>query len=500
MPDFLKSMSPEKQEILAQELRKSLSGEYGYVADNGQRIQKDATNQVGVATPLGTLPVPLEAPAKLLYPVPTPLRNMIPRDVVGGNSITFRQITGINTQKRWSSVAEATSSTTGRNSFIAFNEKDVTYTWKTLEQESLLTPEAQFGGNGNGQNFNNEEFATLSLLQATMLGEELVILGGNVSALGKVAGVTKTGVAQAATTVGGLTAGTNYYIYVTPLTLQGYYAGVTGQATGVDQQGEGTGDEFTIATAAGGNAGDESITITWTAKAGAVAYNVYIGASTGIANANYYGTYTTCYAQILSVPTSTRPNGADKTANALDYDGLYALCETGTNVYRTDLANATLTGDNKLGVAELDTMFKSFWDNYKVSPDLLIVNSTQRKKIDEIVMGSAAPIVRVEGQFGDQQITAGMAVKSVLNRYMGKDVPILTHPNAVPGTILAVCNSLGEYYPNARIANNLVMKLCWDYRKIDFAMAKRAKEFGIDVRGALVNYAPFAMGAITGIA
>lgn len=499
MSDFLKSMSPEKRETLATELRKAMSGEYGYVLDNGQRIQKDATNQIGVATPLGTLPVPLEAPAKLLYPVPTPLRNMIPRDVMGGNSLTFRQITGINTQKRWGSVAEATSTTTGRNSFIAFNEVDKTYAFKTIEQESLITPEAQFGGNWAGQNFNNREFATLSLLQATMLSEEKLILGGNLTDLGNVAGVTKTGVTQAATTVGGLTAGTNYYIYVTPLTLQGYYAGTTGQVTGVDQQGEGTGAEFTIATTAGGNAGDESITITWTELVGAVAYNVFIGSTTGIANANYYGTYTAPYAQILSVPTSTRPNGADLTGNANDYDGLYKLAESGTGAYFARLANATLTGDNKLGVAEIDTMFKSFWDNYKVSPDLLIMNSTQRKKVDEIIMGSSAPIVRVEGTFGDTQITAGMAVKSVLNRYMGKDVPILTHPDAVPGTILAVCNSLGEYYPNSRVSSNLVMKLCWDYRQIDFARAKRADEFGIDCRGALVNYASFALGAIVGI-
>ena len=145
-------------------------------------------------------------------------------------------------------------------------------------------------------------------------------------------------------------------------------------------------------------------------------------------------------------------------------------------------------------------MFKQMWTSHKVSPDLLVVHADQRDSIDNAVFTSGAPLVRLNAQYGEGKITGGLAVDSLLNRYFGKQVPILTHPDAVPGTILAICQNLGEYYPNARIANNLEVRLAWDYRKIDYARSKRAEEFGIDCRGCLVNYAPFALGKITGVA
>ena len=150
----LQRLTPEQRATVLGEVRKALAGEYGvYGSDNV--LRKDATNSVGVTTGLGALPIPLDAPAKLLYPILTPFRNMFPREVKGGNSTTFRQITGINTQKRWASVPEASTSVTGRNNPIAFNEKDVTFNYKTLEEENLLTPEAEFGGQFPGQDFGN---------------------------------------------------------------------------------------------------------------------------------------------------------------------------------------------------------------------------------------------------------------------------------------------------------------------------------------------------------
>jgi len=504
---LLTGMSPADREVFAKSLRDSLTGANGVQNVSTGEMLKTATANVGVTTPLGLLGYPLEAPAKLLYPVPTPLRNSIPREVVGGNAINYRTITAINKGNLWGSVAEATSATTGCNSFISFDEADKTLTFKSVEMETLLTPEAQFGANSRitpGQDFQAEEFATLSLLQSTMLAEEMLDLGGNVTALGAGPTCTKTGVTQAVTNVGSLTNGTNYYVAVSGLTLQGYRAGVTGQGgTGSDVQGETVATEVTIATTAGGNAGDKAITIKWPALKGAVAYNVYIGAATGVANSKYFGTYTSCGASgvtVDSVPATARANGADKTANALDYDGLVALCNASTAGYYKDFGGATFTGDSTTGVEEFDAAFLSFFNTYKVSPDAVWVNATQKKKIDQIIMGSAAPIVRIEGQMGSQDFVGTMAVKSVMNRYLGAEVPIKVHPFLPAGTALMVTQNLGAYYPNSRIANNLTKHLSWDYRKIDYALAERGREMGVDFRGALTNYAPFAMGVLQNIA
>lgn len=466
-------------------------------------IRKTVSNQSGVVTGLGLVPYPLEAPAKLLYPVLTPLRNRFPRRVVGGTGVNYKKITGINTANVWGSVAEATSSTTGRNTPIKYNEVDVAESWKTYGMESFFTPEAQRGSSSTivpGQAFNAEEFATLSCLQATMLAEEYLLLGGNVTALGKVTGIAKHAT-QAATTIGGLTPATNYFIYVTALTLQGYKANSAGQVAAVDAVGEAICDEVTIATTAGGNAGDESIAITWTAKRGALAYNVYISSVTGAANSKWYGRYTTNYALLLAEGSGGRLNAADQTGNALDFDGIIAIAEkAANNGYYLSLDNATLTGDNKLGVNEFTTAFKSFWDNYKVGPTAILCNSSQRNKISEIVLGSSAPIMRIEGTAGDQKVTAGMFVGDVLNPYMGELVPILTHPDLPPGTIVFLGERLGPNYPNANIGANVEEMLAWDYQREDFARVGRKTEFGVYASGSLVVRAPFTMGALVCVA
>ena len=494
----IQRLTPEQQKAVLTEVRKSLAGEYGvYGHDNV--LRKDATNNVGVTTGLGTLPIPLEAPAKLLYPILTPLRNMMPREVKGGNSVTFRQITGINTQKRWASVPEASTAVTGRNNPIAFNEKNVTYNFKTLEEENLLTPEAEFGGQFPGQDFGNREFATLAVLESMMRMEELAILGGNASALGNVSGIAKHAT-QLAEGTGSLTANTAYYVTVAPVTLQGYFSGAQGQVATVDAPGEGAGVEATLTTAASG-AGDKSLAVKWDALPKAVAYNVFVSASTGAANSKYHSTVTTPYVEIRAVPSSgNRTNAADQTANANDFDGLYSLINAAAGATVVNYENEPFTSDGRGGVEQVSSVLRTLWLASKVSPDYILCHATDRDNMAKIIASASNPIVRLQAQFGDGKISGGLAFGSLLNPYFGdRQVPLIVHPDATQGTLLGVCQNLGENFPNARIASNFVMRLCWDYRREEFARAKRAEEFGISMRGALVNYAPFASFKITGI-
>jgi len=173
---LLKSLgihTPEQASVLFEELRKANASKFDGM---NRPIQKDATDNIGVTSPLGLQGAPLQVPAKLLYPSLTPLRNRLARGTTGGLGFTYREITGINTTKIWPSVAEATDSTTGRNTRIAFNEANVTKNYKTLEMENMLTPEAQFGSNSSitpGQDFDAAGFADLALLQAMMRSHAL---------------------------------------------------------------------------------------------------------------------------------------------------------------------------------------------------------------------------------------------------------------------------------------------------------------------------------------
>lgn len=458
-----------------------------------QQVQRTVSNNTGVTTGLGLVGLPLAAPAQLLYPVPTPLRNMVTRRTVGGINFQVRQITGINTASLWPSVAEGI-----RNSVSKFNESDKTYTFKSFGKENLLTQEALFGGNSAitaGQNFDPRAFATLACLQDTMLGEELLDLGGNYTALGAPAGLAAAGT-QAAASTGTLSTNTAYYFKVTALTLQGYAAGATGHAS-ADALGESTDAGAVTVTTAVSGAGSDSVSLTWTALPGAVAYNVYAYSTSG---ARYHSTVTVNKAVVKALGSSTNvPNSADKTGTATDYPGLIYQCSVGSGYYKS-ADGAAFTSDSTQNVAELDAMFKSLWDSKKVSPDVLFVNSADAKAIDKIVLGSSAPVARINLQMGESSITGGISVGGVKNRYYGdKVIPVKVHPNLPAGTVLAPCFSLGEYYPQANVPQNIVKVLSFDYTRQDFAMVQRQEEFGVYAAGALVVYAPFACGVIANL-
>lgn len=509
--DYFRGMSDDQIATFRNEFAKARRGELGhYVGDgrighDGQQglvLRKDVTGNVGMTTGLGLAGVPLIAPAQLLVPAPTPLRNRIPRRVVGGRSCTWRQLIS-PASKVWGSVAEASSSTSGRNTPITLNEKDQSINFKSIEQESLLTPEADFGSRSAitpGQDFQAAEINDLMLMMYTFLAEEDLDLGGNITALGSVAN-TALHATQQATTVGSLSTATAYYVWVTALTLQGVRAASKGQGSvtaSVDALGETTASVATLTTAAPGQPGDESIVATWDAKRGAAGYNVFISATNNIAAARWHSTVYVNKATINAIPGSgNRPNAADQTANALDYDGLITLCSATTAGYFLSLDGATLTSDGTTNVAQYDTAFKYFFDEFKTGPDLILEGSTVAQKANQIM--AAGYTINLNA--GDQGVVGGMAVGPVRNYYMPSK-PLVrreVHPSLPAGMALFFTETLGPNYPNANIGANVQKLLGWDYRKAPIYGGKRAAETLVDLNGALAIYAKFAMGAIVNI-
>lgn len=492
------------------------------VDEQGNVIRKDATQNVGVNTALGLAPVPMEGPAKYLVPILTPFRNMFARTVYGGPGKQYRRITGINTKKLWGSTAEfVPGSTSGRNGFLALDEKDATLNWKKFGIDNFVTPEARTAGSSTitpGQDFNPEQVASITTLQGTMLLEEQLLLGGQGSAaLAAPAAATKSAT-QVATGIGGLTAATTYYVRVSALTLQGIFGSSTGNG-GADASGETTAaNEAALATASGGTAGDKTLAVQWVAIPGAVAYNVFFGTSTGNSNCKYVVTTAvncvtvntattankwtgtaTLGAAYTDVHSNNVGNTANKSQNALDFDGLIYQAATGTNAYFASLNGAALTSDGKQGVAEILALFKSLFDNYRVSPTAVAVASTQRDQINAIIVGNTSPAFRTQVETGSTTLVGGLQVAAVLNPYFNLNVPLITHPNMPNGTIVALCDKLGQWYPTANIPANLEVGLGYDYQRYDYAFANQAYEMGVYARGGLIVYAPFALGVIQNI-
>ena len=155
----------------------------------------------------------LEAPAKQLYPVITPLRNEIPRvSGKGGIQAAWRAVTGVNTALTGSPYVSGGN----RSGVITTTTADYTAAYKGLGLEDSVTFEADYAA----ENFQDvKALAVEGLLRAMMIAEEKVILGGNNSL--SVAN-TPTPTIVTANTGGTLTGNAGFGVGVVALTFEGY--------------------------------------------------------------------------------------------------------------------------------------------------------------------------------------------------------------------------------------------------------------------------------------
>ena len=117
----------------------------------------------------------LRGPALQLYPVITPLRNRLPRQVSdrGDLATRWKAITGVNTQGFELGVAPGR-----RSAEMSVTEQDYVASYAGLGLEASIDWEAVWSG---GKEFDNKATLVQSLLRAVMIGEENVILNGNAS-------------------------------------------------------------------------------------------------------------------------------------------------------------------------------------------------------------------------------------------------------------------------------------------------------------------------------
>src|SRR5271163_816884 len=158
----------------------------------------------------------LEIGAKFLYPVLTPLRNSIPRVTgKGGIQANWAAVTGIN-----SSGIRIGVSVGNRGGVQAVTTQNYNAAYKGIGLESNVDFEAQYAG----MNFDDiRAIAVKTGLEATMIGEEQTILGGNTSAVAMPN--IATPVLSTSTAGGALAAATVFSVIVVPLTLDGLING-----------------------------------------------------------------------------------------------------------------------------------------------------------------------------------------------------------------------------------------------------------------------------------
>lgn len=456
----------------------------------------------------------LEAGAKMLYPVLTPLRNMIPRvSGRGGIQANWRAITGINV----TNVAAGVSGG-NRGGVIAVSTKDYIAAYRGLGLESSVDFEADYAAEG----FDDvKALATRTLLESVMIQEEITILGGNNSVA---LGTCPTPSLTPSNTGGTLTnAASPYSVICYALTLQGFLndsvaGGILGQVTRTnadgsqDQFGGGSSQRSSAATATIASGTTGSIAATVTAVRGAVAYAWFWGP----AGSEKLGAITTINSYVITADatgtqlSSAVPNGgADNSQNSLLFDGLlYQAFATGSGAYIQTMPTGTagvgteLTADGAGGIVQIDTAFKYLWDTLRLSPDLILVNSQEAQNIStKILAGTSTAAQRFVFTVDQSKIGGGVMVTSYRNKFSmagAIEVPIKIHPNMPAGTILMLTMKLP--YPLSNVSNVIQVRTRREYYQIDWPLRSRKYEYGVYCDEVLQHYFPPSMAVITNIA
>lgn len=468
-----------------------------------EQLQKATFSQSNSATS-GLTFYDLELGAKFLYPVLTPLRNSIPRvSGKGGIQANWRAVTAINTTGIRIGVSGG-----NRGAVMAVQTKDYTAAYKGIGIESNVDFEAQYAGQG----FDDiRAIAAKSGLEALMLGEELILLGGN----GSLAlGTTATPALAGASTGGTLSNGT-YSVICIALTLEGYVnSSLTGGVPGlvVRPNADGSSDSFgggsaqksgAASVTLSGGTSTQVINATVTASRGAVGYAWYWGA----AGSETLGAITTINVlQITGTATGSQLASdlpaSDNSINNLIFDGILTqAAKNDSGSYYKSLNGQSLTSDAEGGIVEIDEALKYFWDTLRLSPTTIWVNSQEALSISRLVLaGGSTSNLRFTTEIKDGMVAGGVMIKEYLNRFSmagGQVIPVKIHPNMPAGTILFTTEALP--YPLANVTNVMQVRCRQDYYQIEWPLRSRKYEYGVYADEVLQHYFPPSIGVLSNV-
>ena len=468
-----------------------------------QDMQKDIT----LTSPLSTsfAAFDLEAPAKLLTPRPTPLRNRIPRKKGVGTSHRVKRITGYTGTgtggqgQIWPGVTESTTTAFGsinfeRGSKISYSSDDLILPYNSYSLSDSVSFDANFSGLGYQ---DLRQLSSTSTLYATMLMEERMMLmargtaSGYAGALAAPATVTLAAVSPA----GSVTALANntYYIYVTA-------------DAGISSTGFG---ESVLSTVQSQATTAQAITVTISPVAGAIAYNVYAGTTTGAANAKFQGRTTGTVFTLGGSGTGTVGNQApfnttgavatrassDTSAYATGYDGILPTVLGSNSGYNYNI-NSTFSNTNP--GTEFQTVFANLYNSVKADPDEVLLNGADRKQLSDAIKGSANANYRLQiSQDETSGVTYGSVVNGIVNETTGKSVPLTVHPWLPQGVAPVLSYTLP--IPDTEVSDVWSNYMVQDYMGIQWPVTQFAYEFSTYFRGTFFCVAPAWNGVVSGI-
>lgn len=486
-----KSLSPTDQAGLVQDLAEIKTA----LAD----VTKDWTTTNPNSSP-GLVPYDLEAPAKLIVPRVTPLRNSLSRNNTGkGNAREFRRITGW-TNSSTGGVADAmaffnsesTTNTFGGVSGLrrpnkisyASDTKTVSYVEQGLSDS--VTFRAQFAGQG----FDNiRQLSQTALLWASMGAEERALLyGRGASGKGYAGAVSAPVISIGSSASGGAVAAGTYFVKVTARAGGGESVVSNEVNTGALT---GSTNQFTVTVA--------------TEPTGALGYNLYVATSSGAET--FVTSFSGNSVTILTTPAGggAAMPGADTSANANGYDGFLTVLADPTQSGYVKRVNAAITSDDVFQQAFLALYGASIQpggganaDKRLADPDEIWVDGVIRKKLGDYLKGTATSSnYRLAYEAGPGGRVVGEVVNGIANQVTGKMLDLDVHPYMPLGCSMIRSRTLP--IPNTEIGATSEVINVQDYIAYEWPEIQMTYDQSTYWFGTLVHYAPAWSGMLIGL-
>ena len=466
------------------------------------RLSKEWTLTNPLST--GLVPYDLEAPAKLLTPRPTPLRNSIPRVKGQGGARRFKVIsgfTGTGTGGQTTTQPGITESTTNagpgglsyiRGPYISYAGFDVTLNYVTTSLSDSVSWQAEY----QGQGFEDiRSLSNTALLYSTMLlDERLMIYGRGTTGNGYAGALAAPSVSLSGVSASLSPSGTSSFAAGSPWVIVAADAGDLLGTTGTTMhQGPATTAASVSLTA--GQAIQVSVV---TDSPGALGYNLFVGS---VSTGPFYYAGRTGYATgyITSQPTSgpvATSGQADQSAVPTNYDGLLTnVAASGGYVKRLNAALSVLNPG-----AEFQNAFGSLYESVKSDPEEIWLNGFDRLQLSNAIVNNSSnsSAYRVFVPNSDMGgVKAGVVVQSLLNEVTGSEIPITVHPWFPQGNALIRQKTLP--IPDSNVAETSVMVLPQDYVAVQWPVTQFTYDASTFEIGTFCHYAPAWNGLIQGI-
>ena len=464
----------------------------------------DIVKDISLTSPLSTsfAAFDLEAPAKLLTPRPTPLRNKIVRKRGVGTSHRVKRITGYTGTGTggqgniWPGITETTTTAFGSINFergpkISYTADDLVLPYNSYSLSDSVSFDANFSGLGYQ---DLRQLSSTSTLYATMLMEERMMLMSRGTASGysgALAAPTVTLTTRAAATGETALAATTYYVYATS------DAGSFGESVLSTVQSQ--------AVSSGG-----VLVVTVNNVAGAIGTKVYVATTTGAANAHLLGRISSL-SGVVQGAASTVTTGdnlvynttgtlastisADTSAYATGYDGILATV-LGSNSGAINEINATFSTANP--GAEFQSVFATLYDAVKGDPDEVLLNGGDRKQLSDAIKNGSTANYRINlSQTDTGDYVGGAVIGALHNEITGKMVDLTVHPWLPQGVAPVLSYTLP--IPDTEVSDVWANVMVQDYMGIQWPVTQFAYEFSTYFRGTFFCYAPAWNGVVSGI-